>query len=178
MGALSWPVEVGWAFAASATGPEPAVSHPVVSERAVSESAADETASLLIRPHQDWSMSAWDPAAERLHGLALEELERAGRPVAEVCAAMNAALTDASVYSDAPDWDGFWLLRLFKAAGVKPRFELSDFGRLMRSLVGGRDEALFSGVDDIAPRRHRAAADALHLKTLYDIARRAAQTPS
>ena len=84
---------------------------------------------------------------------------------------MNAALAGVDVYSDAPDWDGFWLLRLFDAADLKPQFALSDFGRLMRPLVGGREQVLFGSVDAVAPRRHRAAADALHLKTLYELAR-------
>ena len=40
----------------------------------------------------------------------------------------------------------------------------------MRPLVIGREQALFARADRIAPRRHRAMPDALHLQTLYAMA--------
>jgi hypothetical protein len=47
---------------------------------------------------------------------------------------------------------------------------LKDYGRLMRPLVKGRESSLFAEADRLAPRTHRAAADALHLQTLYRLA--------
>ena len=86
------------------------------------------------------------------------------------CLRLNAAFAGVKVYSDAPDWDGFWLFRLFSAAGVRQQFPLQDFGRLVRPLAGVREEALLARAARIAPRRHRAKADALHLQTLYRLA--------
>ncbi|MBI1366917.1 MAG: hypothetical protein GC153_13300 [Alphaproteobacteria bacterium] len=146
LGAKSWPVEVGWAFE---TG---------------------EPTSMLVRPDNSWSDDAWDPKAEALHGLSRDRLEREGRPAQDVCAAMNAALAGCEVYSDAPDWDGFWLFRLYSAAGAKQAFALRDYGRLMRPLTAGCEPALFVRASRLAPRRHRAAADARHLQTLYRLA--------
>ncbi len=146
LGAQSWPVEVGWAFVGGASE------------------------CTLIKPAADWPMSAWDPAAEKLHGIAIDVLRAEGAEPAAVCRRLNAVLGGASVYADAPAWDGFWLYRLFSAARIKPAFELADFGALMRPLVGDGEEALFQEAEAIAPRRHRAAADALHLRTLYDLA--------
>lgn len=146
LGSKSWPVEVGWAF---------------------EEGAAT---SILVRPDKSWSDDAWDAGAERLHGLDRARLDAEGLDAREVCAAMNGALVDAEVYSDAPDWDGFWLFRLFSAGGVKQAFALKDFGRLMRPLVDGRESALFQRAARLAPRRHRAADDARHLQTLYRLA--------
>lgn len=151
LGAKSWPVEVGWAF------------------------AEGDARGMLIRPDNSWSDDAWDPAAQRLHGLERAELERDGASAAAVCKAMNAALADAEVHSDAPDWDGFWLFRLFSAGGIKQAFALHDFGRLIRPLAGAREPDLQQRAARIAPRRHRAAADALYLRSLYILAREGAR---
>ncbi|MGE0408349.1 MAG: hypothetical protein AB7P23_03700 [Amphiplicatus sp.] len=147
LGSRSWPVEAGWAFA----------------EGGVS--------STLIRPDPSWSDDAWEEAAERLHGLDRARLEREGRRARDVCAEMNEALKDADVYSDAPDWDGFWLFRLFSACGVKQAFALKDYARLMRPLIEGKDEdEIMRRAARLAPRRHRAADDVRHLQTLYRLA--------
>ncbi len=146
LGAQSWPVEVGWVDVAGSQD------------------------SCLIRPHHSWSMAAWDPAAEKLHGLDIDTLNAEGEPVEEVCRRLNDRIGAASVYSDAPDWDGFWLYQLYQAARVKPSFELSNFGRLVRPLAAGREELLFARADEIAPRTHRAIPDANHLLTLYRLA--------
>jgi hypothetical protein len=146
LGSKSWPLEVGWAL------------------------AEGEPSSMLIRPDSSWTDDARDDAAQRLHGLDRAILERDGRSPQEVCDAMNEALGDAEVYSDAADWDGFWLFRLFSAGGVRQSFTLRDFGRLMRPLAGAREEELLRRAARLAPRRHRAAADARHLQTLYRLA--------
>lgn len=151
LGATSWPVEVGWAF------------------------EKGEAHAMLVRPDAAWLASAWEASAEKLHRLSRADLERDGSQVREVCAAMNAALADCDVYSDSPDWDGFWLFRLFGAAGMKQAFAIHDYGRLVRPLAGVREEALLARAARIAPRRHRAAADAMHLRTLYLLARAASR---
>lgn len=146
LGSRSWPVEVGWAI------------------------GEGEPVAMLIKPDKTWTDDAWDPAAQALHGLDRAALERDGVCVQEACAALNAAFQDAEVYSDAPDWDGFWLFRLYSAAGMRQSFSLHDYGTLMRRLAGGREEELFHRASRLAPRRHRAADDARHLQTLYRLA--------
>ena len=146
LGAKSWPVEVGWAFE---TG---------------------EPVAMLVRPDETWSDDAWDPKAEALHGLSRDRLEREGRAPQDICEAMNAAFGDVEVYSDAPDWDGFWLFRLYSAAGVKQSFLLNDYGRLMRPLTAGREPALLQRALRLAPPSHRAGPDARHLQTLHRLA--------
>lgn len=146
LGARSWPVEIGWAFA---------------------DGAAD---SFLVRPDASWTDDAWDSRAESLHGISREALMRDGVDIKDACGRLNAALSGVKVYSDAPDWDGFWLFRLFSASGVRQAFQIQDFGRLVRPLAGVREEALLARAARIAPRRHRARADALHLQALYRLA--------
>ena len=145
LNAKSWPVEAGWAF------------------------AEGKPQAMLIRPEDVWPEDAWDEAAEALHGLSRERLKREGAPAAEVCETMNKALGDCDVYSDAPDWDAFWLYRLFGAAKMKPAFKLLNFAELVRPLMQGCEDDLFQRANAAAPRMHRAAADALHLQTVYRI---------
>ena len=150
LSASSWPIEVGWAFE---YGPP---------------------RSFLIRPDDAWSEAAWSIEAERLHGVTRADLARDGATARDVAEALNAALGGVTVWSDAPDWDGFWLFRLFQAAQIKQQFALSDFGKLMRPLAGAREEAALRRAAQISPRRHRAGPDAKHLQTIYTLARRPA----
>lgn len=146
LGARSWPIEVGWAF----------------------EDASGE--SMLISPSPDWSMHYWDPKAERLHGVTLKMLSDLGVSAAIACDRIDAALDRREVYSDAPDWDGFWMMRLYEAAGRKCDIRLRDFAGAMPALSPQEKEALLQKADRLAPRRHRAAEDALHLQTTWRIA--------
>lgn len=142
----SWPVEVGWAF------------------------VEGDPFSLLIRPDPAWPMSAWDPAAERLHGISLDRLEREGVEASRASAAIADALGGCAVYSDAPDWDAYWMMRLFAAAGRRMPFVVREFSRLMPALSNDVKAEILRAADARAPRRHRAADDARHLQTLYRLA--------
>ena len=143
LGPRSWPIEVGWAF-----------------EDGVGES-------FLISPAPEWTMDQWDPRAEALHGITPKMLSDLGVNASVACNRMNAALGDCMVYSDAPDWDAFWMMRLFDAAGRRSSIRLKEFSALMPDLTLDRKKELIAGADRIAPRRHRAAEDALHLVTVY-----------
>ena len=146
LGARSWPIEVGWAF----------------------EDGAGE--SFLVSPAPEWPAEAWDPRAEKLHGITLKMLSDLGVSVAAACDRM-AALADCAVYSDAPDWDAFWMMRLFEAAGRKCPIRLQEFSNVMPPLTPERKADLRTRADRLAPRRHRAAEDALHLVTVYRLSR-------
>lgn len=147
--ARSWPVEVGWVF------------------------ADGDPISYLVRPQDDWLKEGWDDSAEQLHGLSKDFLMREGSDPVVICTRLNEALGEVDVYSDAPDWDSFWLYRLYRAANMRPVFALKSFGDLMRPLTDSREDAsLIEAADRLAPRRHRAAADARHLQTLYSLAQK------
>ncbi|HOP19096.1 MAG TPA: hypothetical protein PLV61_08600 [Parvularculaceae bacterium] len=146
LGSKSWPVEVGFAFI---------------------EGAPQST---LIRPDATWSDEAWDKGAEALHGLTRAELDRDGQNIRDVCRSLNKSLAGAEVYSDAPDWDGFWLFRLFMAANMRQQFAVHDFGKLIRPIAGSREGELQERAARLAPRRHRTNDDVRHLQTLYGLA--------
>ncbi len=115
-------------------------------------------------------MDYWDPAAERLHGISAKMLSDLGVNASLACDRMSAALASCDVYSDAPDWDAFWMMRLFEAAGRKMHFRLKDFGQLMSALSREEKNELIRKADRLAPRHHRAAEDVLHLVTIYRLA--------
>lgn len=144
--ARSWPIEVGWCF------------------------PAGNPQSFLIKPAADWVMEAWDENAQALHGIAREVLDLQGETPNTICAALNAALTGLTVYSDAPDWDGFWLYRLFESGGAKMAFSLSDFSEALRDVAPETLDGLVAKASKIAPHRHRTNDDVLHMKTLYELA--------
>jgi hypothetical protein len=146
LGASSWPIEVGWSF-----------------EDAVTDS-------VLISPSPAWPMTAWDPKAERLHGITPRMLADLGLDAAATCERLDAALGARVVYSDAPDWDSFWMLRLYQAAGRRCAIKLNDFTRLMPPLTQEQKSRLLQQADRLAPRRHRAAEDALHLRMIHRLA--------
>ena len=99
LSADSWPIEIGWAF------------------------QDGDAAATLIKPDDAWPEKAWSADAEALHGIGLDLLNAEGRACADVCDMANDALAGRDVYSDAPDWDGFWLMRLFKAGRSEDAFQ-------------------------------------------------------
>ena len=124
---------------------------------------------MLVKPAEGWADAAWDPAAEALHGLSTAKLARAGRSPGIVCETMNDALAGADVYSDAPDWDGFWLYRLFDAAKVRRRFELQNFAELFEGVSPARFAEAKALAQAKTPHRHRARPDVLHMRALYSL---------
>ena len=148
MSAGSWPIEVGWRL------------------------LSGESAAHLIRPAADWDWGAWDEQAEALHGVSQAELVANGKEPEELCNALNSALVEHIVYSDAPDWDGFWLYRLFNACGVRQAFSLTDFSQALDLLPKEALQPLIDKALEIAPHTHRAADDVLHMSTLYELVQR------
>jgi hypothetical protein len=97
LGKRGFPIEVGW----------------------VAEDGSGE--GHLIRPAPEWE--EWDEAAERIHGLSRDRLEREGEPHEAVARRMVEVLSGHDLYASAPSWDGQWLSRLLRAAGL-PRHAL------------------------------------------------------
>ncbi|WP_426954829.1 hypothetical protein [Muricoccus radiodurans] len=79
----------------------------------------------LVRPADAWlgSASAWDSAAEPVHGLSRSVLLEAGEPIDAVCDALDVVLSGRIVCTDTggAGWDADWLSVLYEAAGRAPR---------------------------------------------------------
>ncbi len=146
LGPKSWPIEVGWGFH----------SWPA--------------RSMLIKPATGWSLEAWEKSAEELHKLSPDQLIKDGKPPLEVALVLNAAFANADVYSDAPSFDGFWLYRLYEAAGVRANFKLLNLAGLINNVAKSSPEELISRASEKEPHTHRAEQDVRHMQTLYTLA--------
>jgi hypothetical protein len=137
--------------------------------------------SALIRPHENWADMAWDPSAERLHGITRERLEAEGRPAFEVMMDLNHAAEGRRIVSDS-GLDEVWLQRLFMATGVPAAFDIEPIGELLESHI-----ARAGGPDPIAsaaecayfrfPVMHRATPDAQRLAETVRIVQGGAPEP-
>ena len=123
--------------------------------------------SLLINPeHYPANWTDWDPSSERIHGLSRAYLVEHGKPPLMVAERMNQQLQDQVLYSDAPEYDGVWLRRLFDAAGLEAAFELADATKLLHSLHP--EYIRFSEkAREKAGGIHRATFDVNYLVELY-----------
>ncbi|MBD2745193.1 transcriptional regulator [Microvirga sp. BT688] len=149
-----------------------------------------EEESHLIRPDPTWT--DWDLKAETIHGLSRDRLYAEGASVAGVAQRMMSALGGYDLYATAPSWDGKWLSRLLRTAGL-PRHALrlqdteavhrqtvhevlrgmgvpadlhDDFMNKVLSQAQRKD-------DELGPAEHRALADARREQRLWlDIRRR------
>lgn len=116
----SYPIEVAWVF-----------------EDGRSESH-------LIAQAPSWT--DWDPAAERIHGIARDTLIRDGIPHDVVAARMVEVLSGHALFVSAPSWDGKWMSALLRAAGL-PRHAL----RLKDTDVALRETAVAILGDRLPP---------------------------
>lgn len=142
----------------------------------------DSIESHLISPASVARWTDWHAKAEALHGLSREQLIEKGKPPVWVAQRMNEQLVGQTLYSDNPDFDGFWLEELFRAsAGLKPAFQLLHVDELLMSLVAidssdvvrKRDaiETLKQTARSQMSGQHRAALDVQYLLRLYALAR-------
>lgn len=122
--------------------------------------------SWLIRPHGSWQ--DWSESAETIHGITRAELEDEGVAVEQVAAELNALLT-SQVFCDAWTFDSFWLHRLYRAAGMRPAFQLESISMLLnpaqvKQWAGVRQQV----IADLGLPVHRAANDALILHNTWE----------
>ena len=129
--------------------------------------------SWLIQPEPEWTH--WDEVAEGLHGISREQLRREGKPVHLVADELNRLCAGATLYSDAPAWDGEWVRTLFRATLVAQELSIEDicerlpgqsWVRFMRKLEEFKQDATRT--------RHRAAADVQMMLEAYRYATEAA----
>lgn len=118
----------------------------------------------LIRPSHDWTH--WDKAAEAVHGISREQLMEEGISVTESALRLDEMLGVETVFCDALEFDGFWLARLFKAAGMEASFRLADVYELHGAL-GAERTARLEDILGSTPPPHRAREDAARYAAAY-----------
>jgi hypothetical protein len=151
------PIEIGWAFADPATGEIHSEGH-------------------LVKPPSHWDLEpVWDPDAQRLHKISRQQLTSNGKPPFVIAKRMNEVLAGRELFSDGPTDDDRWLRTIFDEAGPDPAFTIRRLHAdvLIKELAGelGWGETGLEGAKAdaarLAPRRHRAEADARHLAQLW-----------
>lgn len=93
----SYPIEVAWVFA----------------------SGGEE--SHLIKPVPEWT--DWSVESQATHHITRDQLIADGTPLLELANRMLEVLSHHSLYATAPSWDGQWLSKLLRGAGL-PRHAL------------------------------------------------------
>lgn len=153
------PIEIGWAFVDMSTGEIQSESH-------------------LVKPPSHWDMQpVWDPDAERLHRISLEQLIAHGRPPFEIARRMSDVLAGKELFSDSPVDDERWLRMIFGEASAELTFTI---GKLNASVLTAqlaaklgwdstRYEATKTDAARISPKTHRAEADARHWAVLWHL---------
>jgi len=167
LGKEGYPIEVAWVF------------------------ASGEEESHLIRPAPSWI--DWDAKAGRIHGISREQLRLEGASLEDVAQRMVSVLTGRKLYATAPSWDGKWLSKLLRAAGLPRhalRLEDTELAhrRIVRDVLRNAQvpldmhRALMKELlaqaqrvnDENGPAAHRALADAQREQRLWlDIRHRA-----
>jgi len=163
----SYPIEVGWVFA----------------------SGGEE--SHLIRPAPSWT--DWSAESEATHHLTRERLFAEGTPHDKVARHMLDVLSGHALFATAPSWDGQWLSKLLRGAGI-PRHALrlqdtdvaheAAISRVLREAGVSEEELAVHAQKILAQARlkdeaegdpdHRALADAKReLRMWRDVQRRA-----
>lgn len=97
LGKESYPIEVGWIF------------------------ASGQEESHLIRPAPAWT--DWSAESEATHHLTRAQLDAQGTPHDVVARRMLDVLSGHALFATAPSWDGQWLSKLLRGAGL-PRHAL------------------------------------------------------
>ncbi len=148
LGEASYPTEVGWALIED---------HTILS------------GSILITTPPEWRdrQNSWSAQAEAMTGISRAMLAEQGLPPAEAFAHFRAAVGECLLVSDAPEFDGPWLIQLASAAvaDVALRFVdldvvLNDVAWKQRKARLDRLEAVLAA-ERLVKKRHRAEDDAI-----------------
>lgn len=158
-------------------------SYPI--EIAWSDEAGD-IESHLINPYlypDDYT--DWDPSAQAVHGLSRAYLMENGESTSIVAERMNKVLAGKTLYTDAPDFDSFWVHRLFKAVGINRQFGFAHVDTLLMQLLpveywfsdlknGQRhiSELMKEAREQTGLAAHRASHDVAYLIQLYKLAKK------
>jgi len=140
----SFPAEIGWAVLGGSSG------------------------AMLVKPAPSWSHDAWDDSRADLHGIGWATLQQHGQVVDIVAEQLNRVFGPSSVvFSDAVDWNRFWVERLFDEVASTRTFEVLDVWRGLSFLVSASTLKRTRANAASSNRQHRARADAELLRRIW-----------
>ena len=143
-----YPTEVGWAL---------------IDRRSV------RSGSVLIAPPYEWRdrPGCWSAEAETMTGISLAMLAEHGLPPAEAFAHFRAAVGECLLVSDAPEFDGPWLIQLASAAVADVALRFVDLDALLNEVAWKHRKARLDRLEAVlaaerlVKKRHRAEDDAI-----------------
>ena len=126
--------------------------------------------SYLIDPSGVDSWVEWDEFAEaEIHRISRSMLFSEGVPTHTVARALSESIGGTVVYSDAPEFDTFWMERLFDAVDLECSITIKHvelvIPRYHESVMTGVAEAVFDG---LGLPRHRAGNDVMSFFALRE----------
>lgn len=113
----------------------------------------------LIKPFPNWTH--WSDSAQEAHGISREALASRGRDPRQVALELNEKLEGCNAYCDGWVVDHPWLMTLFFAVNIEPRFQLSPIELIMtEQQINVWDQVHDELRATSTERRHRASSDA------------------
>ena len=113
---------------------------------------------LLIKPTVPaWTW--WSDEAEAVHGIDRDRLQRNGWDPEFVIAEINRDLAGRTVYTDAPDFDGAWLTKLYDAFDAPIPFVFEHIDELLLPLVQHDGEMMYQAVNRLAAIKDEVMAN-------------------
>lgn len=115
----------------------------------------------LIIPEDNWT--SWDLNSEKIHKLKREQLFEEGIVIKKIADDLNALLYKKTVYSDAANWDSFWIDLLFEKANTYKCFEIKSIYNISKK--NNKKEFLFNRnlifIEELKKgnERHRVSLD-------------------
>lgn len=156
----SYPIEIAW-------GDQP-----------------QEISCYLINPDPIGHWTDWNKDSEAVHGINKKTLTESGQEVNQVCAIVSSELASKTIYCDAPDFDSYWLNRLYEAANLPvPNIQVRHIDELLYPVL----KPWFRNNDDLRSEiehfkymaraqvdgQHRADVDVRYLIQVWRIAQAA-----
>jgi len=84
----------------------------------------DDSFSFLIKPLDDWN--DWNEDSYQIHKIERQELFSKGISVYDAAYRLNSQLRGLTVYSDASDFEVFWIDKLFSSVGISRNFDIES----------------------------------------------------
>jgi len=108
----------------------------------------------------------WNREAQSLHGITKQYLSEKGEEPEYVVEQMEKKLRGKKILTDAPDWDGFWVRRLYESVNIK--CELDFYNAIwFFNFLEPYHYIYRSQARKIAGHAHRAANDVKYLHEMY-----------
>ena len=110
----------------------------------------------------------WDRKAQALHGITKQYLSEKGKDPQFIVDRMNEKLKGKKLLTDAPDWDAFWVKRLYGAVNQKCELEFGNAIELFNS-IEPYNYIYESRARQLSGHAHRADSDVEYLLNMYKL---------